>query len=59
METIKKQILLNEGKDYYLNILLTSTVKDLGFFDTLYTYSYNYGYYYEIDFEGLGLENLL
>lgn len=57
METIKKQILLNEGSDYYLNILLTSTVKDLGFFDTIYTY--NYVAYYEIDVEGLGLDNLL
>lgn len=35
MDIIKKQILFKSGTTYNLNILLTATVKDLGFFDTL------------------------
>jgi hypothetical protein len=32
---IKKQILFKSGTTYNLNVLFTSTIKDLGFFDTL------------------------
>lgn len=35
MDIIKKQFLFKSGTTYNLNLLLTSTIKDLGFFDTL------------------------
>lgn len=35
MDIIKKQLLFKSGTTYNLNILLTATIKDLGFFDTL------------------------
>lgn len=35
MELIKKKFILKSGATYCLNILLKSTIKDMGFFDTL------------------------
>lgn len=55
MEIIKKTIKLSEDADYNFVILLTSTVKDLGFFDSV---QYSYGYNYDDSSNGIGLENL-
>jgi hypothetical protein len=56
MNKIKKKILKTKNKDMYIPLLLTSKVKDLGFFST--DVSYNYSYYSGFS-EGLGIENLL
>jgi hypothetical protein len=57
MEIIKREILLKGGSDYNLTILLTSTVKDLGFFNSFYDPYDAYGYGYT--FLGIGEELLL
>jgi len=56
MEIIKKQFKFVPNKDFYMCLLLTSTVKDLGFFDAIQPYNYYYDYY---DLDGIGIDNLL
>lgn len=59
MEIIKKEIKLIENANYNFVILLTSTVKDLGFFDTVPSTYANYYYYFLDDAaNGIGLDNL-
>lgn len=66
MITIRKQFKLIPSRNLYMAILLTSTVKDLGFFDSYvepyrppYGYGYGYGYGYSNDNNGIGIDNLL
>jgi len=58
MEIIKKQFKFVPNKDFYMCLLLTSTVKDLGFFDAIQPYNYYYDYY-DLDLDGIGIDNLL
>lgn len=58
MELIRKTIKLKDDVTNSFVILLTSTVKDLGFFDSATVYGYTYAYLFDDSYNGIGLENL-
>jgi hypothetical protein len=57
MEIIKKTFKTKAGSSHSFIILLTSTVKDMGFFDTVLL-NYSYGYFLDDSYDGIGLGNL-
>jgi hypothetical protein len=59
MGIIRKQIKLIKDKSTSIILLMTATIKDLGFFDTpVYTYNYSGYSYGDGDNYGIGLDNL-